>query len=216
MPFNVEQFLEVIKNYNLAIGILPVVIAFSLGILSIWVLIRKKEYADVVINNILAVFWIWNGAVYHLGFFLKINPAARIFGILFIIQGLLFLYYGNFTRKLQYTFRKGVYYTIAWVLILYAILIYNILSPLLGHVYPVAPLFGIAPCPTTIFTLGIIIFTNEKMPKIILIVPFIWSLVGGSAAIFFGIYEDVLLLISGFLTIALIYFRNKSKNVKQF
>ncbi|MCF7885163.1 MAG: DUF6064 family protein [Candidatus Marinimicrobia bacterium] len=214
MPFNVEQFLEVIKNYNLAIGILPVVIAFSLGILAIWELVKKKKHADKLINNILAVFWIWNGAVYHLGFFLKINPAARIFGILFIIQGLLFLYYGNFTSKLQYTFRKGVYYTIAWVLIVYAILIYNILSPFLGHVYPVAPLFGIAPCPTTIFTLGILIFTNEKMPKVILIVPFIWSLIGGSASILFGIYEDILLLISGVLTIALIYFRNKSKNLK--
>lgn len=215
MPFNVEQFLEVLKNYNQTIGVLPVVIAFCLGILAIWSLIKKKAYANKLTNNILAVFWIWNGAVYHLGFFLEINPAARIFGILFIIQGLLFFYFGNFTSRLQYTLKNGIYSILAWILIVYAILIYNILSPILGHVYPVAPLFGVAPCPTTIFTFGLLIFTSEKMPKAIMIAPFIWSLIGGSASILFGIYEDLVLLISGFLTIGVLYFWNRTINFKK-
>jgi len=80
----------------------------------------------------------------------------------------------------------------------------------LGHVYPYSPTFGL-PCPTTIFTFGILLFTNEKMPVHLLIIPLLWSVIGFTAAINLIIYEDTGLLIAGLTTFTLLLISNRKK-----
>jgi len=64
---------------------------------------------------------------------------------------------------------------------------------LLGHTYPAAPAFGL-PCPTTIFTFGILFFTEKNCLVFLLIIPFLWAVIGTFAAIHLGSYEDIGLL----------------------
>jgi hypothetical protein len=212
MPFTEQQFLYLLSNYNLTIGLSAVIVAFLIGITAVRLLFSKRKGTNRVINLILSVFWIWTGAVYHLFFFTQINPAAKIFGIGFIIQGILLLAYGVFSSNLNYQPSKSVRGVIGWFLIIYAILIYNSLSLILGHTYPMMPIFGIAPCPVTIFTFGFLLLSKNKLPKILVIIPFLWSIIGGSASIFFGIYEDIVLAISGILTIITLIATNKKEN----
>jgi hypothetical protein len=42
------------------------------------------------------------------------------------------------------------------LLVFYAMVIYPLLDSVLGHGSPQAPLFGVTPCPTTIFTFGLL------------------------------------------------------------
>jgi hypothetical protein len=83
-------------------------------------------------------------------------------------------------------------------------------------IYPVAGLFihgtsapvislGL-PCPTTIFTLGFFMLANSKFPKYLLIIPSLWAVIGLSAAINFGVYQDFMILIAASFAI---YFVNK-------
>jgi hypothetical protein len=88
-------------------------------------------------------------------------------------------------------------------------MIYPTLGYFLGHIYPKSPTFGL-PCPTTIFTFGLLLWTDVKLPKTILIIPFLWSLVGFTAALTLGILEDTGLLVSGVLGVGLILFRDRS------
>jgi len=67
-----------------------------------------------------------------------------------------------------------------------------------GHRYPRVPTFGL-PCPTTIFTLGILLLASFPFPKSVFIVPFLWSVVGTSAAFQLGVLQDLSLLVSGLL-----------------
>jgi hypothetical protein len=83
------------------------------------------------------------------------------------------------------------------IMILYAMVVYPLLGFLFGHSYPAAPVFGVAPCPTTIFTFGLFLCTVRTVPKSILIIPLIWSVIGFTAALHLGIYEDVGLLAAG-------------------
>jgi hypothetical protein len=85
---------------------------------------------------------------------------------------------------------------------------YPLLGYLQGHIYPAAPTFGL-PCPTTIFTFGILLWTDKKLPVITLVIPFLWSLIGFSAAFSLGIREDTGLLIAGLLTTIMILIWNK-------
>jgi hypothetical protein len=83
-----------------------------------------------------------------------------------------------------------------------------VLGYLFGHVYPKSPTFGL-PCPTTIFTFGLLLWTKTKFPKAVLVIPFLWSLIGFSAALTMGIHEDIGLLVAGVLGTVLLLLRER-------
>ena len=141
-------------------------------------------------------------------FFTKINGAAYVFGLLFVFQAVLFFYYGLIKRNLEFNFRNNFIGVISIILFLYALIFYPLLGYQFGHLYPRTPTFGL-PCPTTIFTFGMIILL-ENRKNIIFIIPIVWSLVGFTAAIKLGIYQDIGLLIAGLLS-AIILFTKKMK-----
>jgi hypothetical protein len=150
------------------------------------------------------------GIVYHLIYFALINEAATAFGIIFIIQGALFFYFGVLRHEIQFGYRGDLKAIIGFVLILYALLIYPLLGHLQERIYPSTPTFGL-PCPTTIFTFGLLLCTNRRYPRSLLIIPLLWSIIGTSAAVKFGIKEDLGLLASGILCLAMVLFGNRRK-----
>ena len=75
-------------------------------------------------------------------------------------------------------------------------------------------MFGVTPCPVTIFTLGMFLLTTSPVPKGLLVIPFIWSLIGGSAAILLHVPQDWVLLASGFITEAVAVFLRPKDHVK--
>jgi hypothetical protein len=46
--------------------------------------------------------------------------------------------------------------------------VYPLLGIRFGHSYPRAPLFGVAPCPTTIFTFGLLLWATRSVPGLFL------------------------------------------------
>jgi hypothetical protein len=152
------------------------------------------------------------GIIYHIINFSAINKAAYIFGAAFMFQGILFLYMGFFGQKIIFRLYFDIYGIIGGVLILFALILYPLLGYFNGHIYPSSPTFGL-PCPTTIFTFGLLLWADKKFPFVLLIIPFILSIIGFSAAFSLGIRENIGLLISGLLTTSLIIIRsNRKKN----
>jgi hypothetical protein len=207
MPFTVEQFLQVFKDYNLAIWPMQIVL-YVLSFAMVFLAIQKSKKLDIIINVILAFLWFWMGFIYHFGFFTSINKAAWVFGSLNVLQGFIFLYFGIIKTRLTYTFNPNFYGISGLLIILYALAIYPVIGYFSGHAYPYSPTFGL-PCPTTIFTLGIFLFVDKRVSLWILAIPLIWSVIGTSAALNFGIKEDAGLLISGITALALIVYRNR-------
>ena len=95
--------------------------------------------------------------------------------------------------------------------IIYALLVYPILGILFGHTYPDNPTFGL-PCPTTIFTFGVLLWTIKRVPFYFVIVPFLWSIIGLSAAINLRVYEDFGLIVAGVIGLILLIINNKKIN----
>ncbi|HWI90242.1 MAG TPA: DUF6064 family protein [Flavisolibacter sp.] len=213
LPFTVEQFLQVFKNYNNAIFPMQIVF-YLLALTIIFLSIKKSKGTDKIINSIIAFFWLWMGIIYHMIFFTTINKAAYLFGGFFIIQAMLFFYYGVIKQRLSYSFTQNIFGILGLLLIIFALVVYPLLGYVYGHMYPLAPTFG-APCPTTIFTFGVFLLSETKLVKIVLIIPFLWSLLGFSAATNLGIKEDTALLIAGFLTTAILLFRKPNVQTVQ-
>ena len=213
LPFSLTDFLNVFKDYNHSI--FPLQIVFSLAaFLCIYLLFTGNNNATRIISITLAFLWLWMGIVYHIIFFSEINKAAYVFGGLFILQGIMFAGCGLIRKKLSFEYTKSAVNKTGIILIAYALIIYPVLGHNLGHAYPYSPTFGL-PCPTTIFTLGILLFANKKMPMHLLIIPLLWSVIGFTAALNLTIYEDVGLLVAGVTAFVLLISSNrKFKDIK--
>ena len=207
LPFTTEEFLKVFEKYNLLVW--PVQYLFILmAIIAIFLGVKKTNYSARLIALILTVFWFWMGAVYHFSFFSAINKLAYVFGALFIVQGILFLYAGFLRNQFAFQFKYTIHGIAGAIIMLFALVIYPLIGYGLGRTYPLSPTFGV-PCPTTIFTFGMLLWTDKKFPPHILIIPLLWSVIGFSAAIYLGIYEDTGLLIGAIIAVLLILINNK-------
>lgn len=209
LPFTLQQFLDVFTRYNQAVWPMQfVLVLFALA--AVLLCFKKIEAADNLISLLLAFFWLWMGIVYHIVFFSEINKVANLFGSLFILEGLLFLYYGLLNNSFRFRFRPGLTGYTGLALVLAALFLYPAIGYLLGHVYPASPTFGL-PCPTTIFTWGILLWSGKKVPLLLVIIPLLWSFIGFMAAIKLGIREDVLLLLAGIVAGTILL---RQKNVR--
>ena len=207
IPFTVEQFFDIFGTYNTAIWPAQVV-AYIFGIIALGLALRENKLSSRIISGILAFFWIWMGVFYHIGYFSVINPAARIFGLLYILQGVLFLLIGTIRGRLSFRFNYRSLPILGVCLILYAMVIYPLLGLGFGHSYPKAPLFGVAPCPTTIFTFGILLAT-KSVPGYLLVILLLWSIIGVSAALNLRVPQDYGLVVAGVLGTTLILIQNR-------
>jgi len=195
LPFDIRQFLEVFKSYNQAIW--PSQLVFLLlALIAVFIIIWKPMVSGKIIPIILALLWLWGG-VYHLLFFPAINEAANIFGLLFILQGILFLRYGLLASQV-FELKKDVYGITAATLIAYALVAYPVIGLYAEHTYVYAPTF-VLPCPTTIFTFGILVLSRRRLPLYMLLIPFAWAITGFAAALKLSIYEDTGVIISAIL-----------------
>lgn len=207
LPFSTEEFLNVFGQYNSEVWPIQLILYLLAGIVLL-VLFLNYGKQDKVINLVLSLFWFWMGIVYHLIYFSEINPAALLFGGAFIIQALILAYFGILKRQIQYRLDKTVYGITGIIFAVFGLFIYPILSVSSGHIFPKMPTFGL-PCPTIIFTIGILLFSINRLPWYIYLIPLLWSLIGISAAITLSIKEDFALGIAG--AIGLVYFLAKSK-----
>lgn len=203
-PFTVEQFLEVFAAYNAAIWPAQIV-AYGLGLVAFAVLWAKWPLASRLILSILALMWLLNGIGYHFLFFSAINPAAKLFAGFFVLQALLFAGCAVPAKGVSFQIERKFTSAAGITVIVYAMLIYPILGIWAGHGLMAGPMFGVAPCPTTIFTIGMLLLARGKWVARLSIIPILWSLVGLAASWQLGIPEDFGLPVVGIcLVIALI------------
>jgi hypothetical protein len=173
-----------------------------------YLVIKHATTSGKIVSGCLSFLWLWMGIVYHLIYFTAINKAAYLFGILFILQGILFLIFGVFQSKLVFKIHGNVYGMTGIALMLFALLVYPLTGYFFGHYYPYTPTFGL-PCPTTIFTFGLLLLSDKKCPAALFIIPFLWSLIGFTAALKFGMVEDTALLVSALACLLMLVVKNR-------
>jgi len=98
-------------------------------------------------------------------------------------------------------------------LVAYALLLYPSIAMMSGQRYPAMPTFGL-PCPTTIFTLGLLMWTRAA-PTILLIIPLLWALIATQVAVQFAVYEDFGLTLAALAALALVFANRRSRHVIQ-
>jgi Family of unknown function (DUF6064) len=202
VPFDKQAFLALFADYNAAIWPMQIV-AYGIGVLSLIALALGHPLRERVVLASLAMMWAWNGAAYHFGFFSTINPAAIWFGTFFLIQAALLGWAALVQGAIRLEPTRDWRTIVALATIAYALVIYEFLGVQAGHGLMRGPLFGVAPCPTTIFTLGVLLLARGQMTPWLAAIPLIWAAIGTSAAVMLGVPEDYGLAVSALLFVLL-------------
>jgi hypothetical protein len=208
-PFTTEQFFAVFEKYNTTIFPVQILI-FLLGCFILFLVCTKKNNLDKFIGYLIGCIWLWTGIAYHILFFTAINKGAYIFGAMFIMQGILFII-STLQGKLLFGFIDTMAKRISCFFILFGLVLYPLIGFILEKSIVHTISFGL-PCPTTIFTFGLLGLQLDVIKKRFLIIPFIWSFIGLFAAISMGVYQDVVMPIAALYTIIVCI---KSKKVRQ-
>lgn len=204
LPFTPEQFVSVFARYNERVWPMQ----FGLNVMAlvcIGLLFHRGAWGSRAICMILSLFWAWMAIAYHFAFFSDINPAALFFGVVFLLESLALAWFGVVRTDVLLRPVLGVRAWVGAALIVFALVLYPLIGYAVGHRYPYAPTFGL-PCPTTIFTLGLLLFSVRSVSGWVLAVPLLWAAVGSLAAFQLGMVEDLGLLAAGVATIAVMLF----------
>jgi len=202
LPFTVEQFFDVIRAYNAAVW--PVqVLLIALALAAVTLVVKPQRWSGVGVSLILAALWVWLGLAYHLAFFARINPLAYAFAAISVAAAGVIFWHGVVLRDLQFRLVARPRVVVGLAFVVFALIAYPAWSTFSGHAYPALPTFGL-PCPTTIFTIGMLAFAVPPYPRSPLIGPVLWCFVGAQAAFLFGVYADLGLIVAGLFGIVLL------------
>ena len=188
MPFTVEQFFAVFREYNDAVFPAQFFL-FAIGCLAVYFAALPSRTYDRLACALLAFPWIWMAFAYHAAFFWRVNPAAPLFVAAFTLQAAILWWWGVARGSLTLHLRNDTAGWIGSLSIAYALIGYPIASGVFGHVFPEAPTFGL-PCPTVIFTFGVLLWSQRPFPILLLAIPILWAAVGTVAANALGMPPD--------------------------
>lgn len=211
MPFTAGEFFEVFRRYNEAVWPLQFLLVAA-GLVVVVLAIRAHPNAGRIAMLVMALLWVWMGVVYHFAFFRHINPAASLFGVASVVQAALFVWLGIRAKHITIRVRHDGVGATGALLILYALVLYPVVGLLAGHRYPAAPTFGL-PCPTTIFTLGLLLWAEPPLPRWVVIIPALWSGIATVAAVQLGVPEDFGLTIAAMIAVPIILFSRRGETL---
>lgn len=203
MPFTQQQFFEVFRNYNTSIYPSQIILLLF-GIYAIFNFHKRDKFVLKYSGAILTLIWLWIGMIYHILYFSKINKAAYLFGAIFIVQAIFFFVEFRIKKRIliepvnMYNNITGYFFMI------FGAIIYPTIGLINGKGIEYTISFGL-PCPSVIYTFGLLILLGKSSPKYLYIIPTIWAIIGLFAAINFGVYQDILLPISAITGIILSY-----------
>lgn len=188
MPFTTDQFYAVFRDYNATLWPAQLFLLTLAGVALVLIAFPRR-WSGVGVSAILAFLWAWMGLAYHLAFFTSISPPAYAFAAVFVAGAVVFFWQGVVRRRLEFKFAAGARGVTGLLLVFFALGVYPTWSSFAGLAYLQTPTFGL-PCPTTLFTTGLLAWLVRPYPRSALVVPLLWSLVGVQAAFLLDVPQD--------------------------
>jgi hypothetical protein len=152
--------------------------------------------------------WVWTGAVFQIQYFAAIDFMAPVYGALFLLQALLLAWAGVLRGRIAPRLQDGLVAWAALALIAYAVVGYPVITAVAGAGVASTRVVGLAPGPTVVFTLGMLMLDRGRTPLHLVVVPVLWSLIAGATAWVLGVAEDMALPLLGLGSLALMLWKN--------
>jgi hypothetical protein len=211
-PYTPDVLTAVFAGYNAAYWPLPAAaLGLMLGLLLLAVL--PQPGGARIMGAVLAAAWAWIAGAWHFDAFAAINFAAPIYGAFFLLQAALLLWLMAARGSLD--FARGVdrWRVIGAGLALYALAGYPAMTVLAGGETGGVRLAGMAPGPTALLTLALLLMAKGRVPLTLAVIPLLWCLVAGATASLMLVPEDLPLPVLGGAAFVMIFLKNRRSAV---
>jgi hypothetical protein len=208
LPFTAEILFSSFEQYNRALWPLPIV-APALALVALALALRPVRHGDRAIGALLALAWLWVGLGYFILHFAAFDFVAPIYGVLFILQGLLLGWSAVVRGRLAFGFTRDLFGWCGLALALAAALAWPLAHALLGQGWASARVVGLAPGPTAAFTLGMLLLCAGRTPLHLAVIPLLWTLIAGAMAWILSMPQDLALPAAGAGVFALMLWKNR-------
>ena len=192
LPFDADSLFATIAYYHAAFRPLPW-LAVVWGAAVIALALTATSRASLLL---LAVAWLWVGAAWHLATFAGINFAAPLYGAFFVLQGAI-LAWTAARGRLGLRYRGRLRDRAGLGLAVAALVAYPLLDRWSGIPWPAVRLPGADPCPTALFTLGILLLADRRSAAGLMVLPVLWTFVAGATGWAVAIGRDQVLPLLG-------------------
>ena len=164
--FSPRTYYRLFEIYNRAVWPLHVLTIIA-GILILTGRLRGRALAVFLAADWLFIAWFFQFKRYA-----TIQWAAKWFALAFAIEALLLIWVG-LRRSLQAS-RWGI------ALFAFALVIEPLIGLVTGRAWVTIEIFGIAPDPTAVATLGIALFADKRVCMLLMIIPILWCAISGA------------------------------------
>jgi uncharacterized protein DUF6064 len=191
LMFSPRAWYRLLERHNEAVWPMPV---FTLGLglaLTIGSGIRGRRvrpirWEDRLVPAVLAALWAWVAWAFLWRRYAVINWAASYAAGLFALEALLLVWFGVVGGGWSVGWDRTVRGALGGALLVASLLVYPALAPLFGRPWRQAEVFGIAPDPTVMATMGLLLLRDGRPRWPLLAVPIAWCAFSGLTLLAMG------------------------------
>jgi len=174
--FSPRVYWRMFELHNAALWPLHI-IAIAAGLAIVIMIARRPAIGARWAAFILAVLWILVGWSFLWHRYSTINWAAAYVAPAFFAEGVLLLVV--FLRDALTFDRRRAAGWIGYLILGFALFVQPLLAPLQSRSWAASEVFGVAPDPTAIATLGILLLAHGRLLPWLLPIPVLWCLLSG-------------------------------------
>ena len=147
------------------------IVTIAAGLAALWLAWRGA--GGRVVAAVLAAAWLFVAWAYHFERYATINTAAPYYAVGFAVQALLLAWCAVRRDGLRFDLQHAPIRWIGLALFAAGVVFYPLLAPLLGRAWIQAEIFGVAPDPTAVATIGALLPAKGRIAWL-LALPLLW------------------------------------------
>jgi hypothetical protein len=177
--FSSHAYRRLFELYNASVWPAQI-FALALGIAIFPLARRATRTSGRWVAVILAIAWLWVGLAFHVVHYATLNTAAPYFAWAFGIEAVLLVGIGIAGGRSSFGWPEDAAGRVGLAIYLFALVAVPLSSPVLGRGWRASEMFGLAPDPTAIGTLGLLLHRKFRPRWLLMIVPVFWCVVTGA------------------------------------
>lgn len=176
--FSSRTYYRLFELYNAAIwpGHLA---AAAIGMAILAGALRRRAAGARIAAGLLAACWLWVAWAFLFKRYAPINWAAHYFAYGFGAEALLLLWLGAVRGRLAFPPLRNLIARAAFGIAVFGLFAYPLLAAISGRPWHQLEMFGLAPDPTAVATLGLLLMATRP-PALLLAIPLAWCAISGA------------------------------------
>jgi hypothetical protein len=177
--FSPQTYHRLFELYNAAIWPAQIA-AVAVGLAILLLLVRPERTRSRILAALLVACWCWIAIAFHANHYATINWAAIYFAWAFGLEAALLLWTGVVRGRLVFERDAALARRAGFWTFFFALAVQPLIGLLLGRGWRQIEIFGIAPDPTALATLAILLLATGRAHWHLIVIPAIWCAISGA------------------------------------